>query len=97
MSIVIALIVVLVVGGLITKFYPKPKSTQVEEQPTWDFSPKPIPESTHVNPPVPETLTPKETIIESTPEVVVETPTMVAKPKKKPQPKKKSLKAKTNA
>ena len=38
MSIVIVLIVVLVVGGLIVKFYPYPKKVKViEEQPTWDF------------------------------------------------------------
>ena len=85
MSIVIALIIVLVVAGLVVKFYPKPKTTQVEEQPTWEFSPKPIPESTHVIPPTPETLTPKS---EAVVEPVVNAPKMAAKPKKKPQHKK---------
>ena len=39
MSIVIALAVVLVVAGLIAKFYPKP-TPKVEEKATWDFTPK---------------------------------------------------------
>ena len=93
MSIVIALIIVAVVSLLIAKYYPKPKNVQVEEQPTWEFLPKPIPESTHVNPPTPETLTPKKEVITKS---VVEIPTMAAKPKKKPQPKKKPAK-KVNA
>jgi outer membrane biosynthesis protein TonB len=86
MSIVIALIIVVLVSILIAKFYPKPKSTQVEEQPTWEFSPKPIPESTHVNTPAPETLTPKKEVVA---EPIAKAPKMDAKPKKKkPQQKK---------
>jgi hypothetical protein len=72
MSIVIALIAVLVVGGLIAKFYPKQKQTTILAQG--------------------ETLTPEPVTDNSVPEVVIEplieTPKMVAKPKKKPQHKK---------
>jgi hypothetical protein len=71
MSIVIVLIAVLVVGGLIAKFYPKSKQTSFLAQG--------------------ETLTPEPVTDNSVPELVVEpleTPKMVAKPKKKPQHKK---------
>ena len=79
MSIVIAILAVIVVSGLIAKFYPKQKQSTILAQG--------------------ETLTPEPITDNSVPEVVVEplveTPTMTAKPKKKPQPKK--TKAKTNA
>lgn len=38
MSIIIALIIILIVSGLIAKFYPHPKKIEViEEKPTWNF------------------------------------------------------------
>ena len=74
MSIVIALIVVLVVAGLVTKFYPKPIS-KVEEKPTWDFISQPEP----VEVKTPEVVI--ETPVVETPKV--EAPKMAAKPKKK--------------
>jgi hypothetical protein len=92
MSIVIALIIVGLVSVLVTKYYPK------KQQQPRGFGSKPIPESTHVNSPAPETLTPKESVPEVVVEplvetkVVVETPTMVAKPRKKPHHKKKPAK-----
>jgi len=83
MSIVIALIIVLVVGGLVTRFYPKPNKTIVTAPD--ETTPEPI----VVTEPLVETK-----VVE---EPKVEAPKMVAKPKKKPQPKKKPTKAKTNA
>jgi len=86
MSIVIAILAVVVVSGLIAKFYPKQKQTTILAQG--------------------ETLAPEEESVTDSPvpevvvEPLVETPKMVAKPKKttakKSQPKK-SAKAKTNA
>ena len=81
MTFVIALIAVVVVGLLIAKYYPK-STPKVEEKATWDFTPKSEP-------------------VVKTPEVIVkapiaETPKMDAKPKKKPQHKKKPAK-KANA
>jgi cell division protein FtsN len=44
MSLIIALILVLVVATLITKFYPTPKKTElIEEQPTEIVEPTPMP------------------------------------------------------
>lgn len=83
MSIVIALIVVLVVGGFISKYYPKPNKTIVV-----------APEETKV-----ETTPEPTVVIESLVETKVtaeapkvEAPKMDAKPKKKPQHKKKPAK-----
>ena len=81
MSIVIALAVVLVVAGLIAKFYPKP-TPKVEEKATWDFTPEPVVVKT------PEVVI--ETPVVEAPKVAA--PKMDAKPKKKPQPKKKPAK-----
>jgi hypothetical protein len=81
MSIVIALIVVLVVGVLVVKFYPK-APPKIEEKATWDFTPK--------SEPVVKT---PEVVVKAP---IAETPKMDAKPKKKPQQKKKPAK-KVNA
>jgi hypothetical protein len=80
MSIVIVLIVVLIVGGLIVKFYPTPKSTTFLAQ-----GEILTPDETL------EELTP-ETVVVTEP--LVETPKMSAKPAKKPQTKKKPAKKK---
>jgi hypothetical protein len=73
MSIVIVLIVVLVVGGLIAKFYPKPKLTTFLA-PGETLTPE-------------EELAP-ETAVVTEPSVgkkiVIKAPKMAAKPKKKP-------------
>jgi len=84
MSIVIALIIVLVVGGLVAKLYPKPNKTIV-------IAPEPTPE--------PEVELAPETfvVVEPLVETKVNAPKMAAKPKKKPQPKKKLTKVKSNA
>ena len=74
MSIVIALIVVLVVGGFISKYYPKPNKTIV-------VAPEPEMEL------APETSVVIEPLVET--KVVTEAPKMDAKlKKKKPQHKK---------
>ena len=88
MSIVIALIIVLVVGGLVTRFYPKPNKTIIAALETTkvETTPEPIV--------VTEPLVETKVVVE---EPKVEAPKMSAKPKKKPQPKKKSTKAKVNA
>jgi hypothetical protein len=92
MSIVIALIIVLVVAGLITKFYPKPIQSPLAKGeiliPEPEFLPEPTPEV------IVEPLVETKVVIE-TPKV--EVPKMAAKPKKKLQPKKKPTKAKSNA
>jgi hypothetical protein len=76
MSIVIVLIIVLVVGGLVVKFYPHPVKTKViEEQPTWNFDPKSISESTHITPSIPEIYFPNPSISE---QIIT-----IEKPKKK--------------
>ena len=84
MSIVIALIVVLVVGGIIANLYPKPNKPTLAQGEILIPEPEVLPE-------------PVVDVVESTPEVVVETPKMATKPKKKPQHKKKPVKTKTNA
>jgi outer membrane biosynthesis protein TonB len=94
MSIVIALIVVLVVGGIIVNLKSQKITNPLAQGETLTPESEVLPE-------------PVVDVVESTPEVVVEpvvkttlkveTPKMVAKPKKKPQPKKKPIKAKTNA
>ena len=71
MSIVIVLIVVLVVGGLIAKFYPTPKSTTFTAPGEILTPEEPL-----------EELAPESAVVIE-PEVVNETPTMTAKPKKK--------------
>jgi hypothetical protein len=88
MSIVIALIVVLVVGGLVANYYPKPnKSTLAQGEILTPESTEETPEPTPVPEVVEETI---EVVIPTTPP---STPTMKAK--KKPHHKKKP--AKTNA
>jgi len=77
MSIVIVLIMVLIVGGLIAKFYPKPKPTTFLA-PGETFTPEEL---------APETAVVIEPLVES--KVITEAPKMNAKSKKKPQPKKK--------
>jgi hypothetical protein len=89
MSIVIALIVVLVVAGLITKFYPKPNKPTLAQGETLTPEPEVLPEPIH------EVII--EPLVVSTPKTKVEAPKMDAKPKKKLQPKKKPSKAKPNA
>jgi outer membrane biosynthesis protein TonB len=89
MSIVIALIVVLVVGGIIANLYPKSnKSTLAKGEIL-------TPESEVLPEPIHEVII--EPLVVPTPETKVEAPKMTAKPKKKPQPKKKPVKAKINA
>lgn len=64
MSIVIVLIVVLVVGGLVAKFYPHPKKIEViEEQPTWNFD-------SHVADLAPE-ATPDPTVVTAIKEQII--------------------------
>ena len=77
MSIVIAFLVVLAVGILISKYYPRPNKTIV-------VAPEPEMEL------APETSVVIEPLVET--KVVTETPKMAAKPKKKPQHKKKPAK-----
>lgn len=72
MSIVIVLIIVLVVGGLIAKFYPKPKQTTFTAP-----GEILIPEEELA----PESAVVIEPLVVS--KIVSETPTMTAKPKKK--------------
>lgn len=83
MSIVIALIVVLVVGGFISKFYPKPNKTIVvaPEETKVETTPKP---NVFIEP-LAETK-----VVTEVPKV--EAPKMAAKPKKKPHHKKKPTK-----
>jgi len=81
MSIVIAILAVIVVSGLIAKFYPKQKQTTILAQGE-TLTPEPITDNS-----VPEVIV----------EPLVETPKMVAKPKKKSQPKKKPAKTKVDA
>jgi hypothetical protein len=84
MSIVIALIVVLVVSGLIAKFYPKQKQpTTLAQGET--LTPEEL---------APETAVIIESLVES--KVIAEAPKMDAKPKKKKQHYKKPAK-KANA
>jgi hypothetical protein len=74
MSIVIVLIIVLVVGGLVVKFYPHPKKVEIiEEQPTWNFD-------NYVADLAPES-TPEPTVIAAINEQVIEKPKQL---KKKP-------------
>jgi hypothetical protein len=83
MSIVIALIIVLVVAGLITKFYPKPIQSPLAQGeiliPEPEVTPEPTPEV------VVEPLVETKVVAEAP---KVEAPKMTAKPKKKPQHKK---------
>jgi len=83
MSIVIALILVLVVATLVTKFYPKPIQSPLAKGeiliPEPEILPEPTPEV------VVESLVETKVVVE-TPKV--EAPKMAAKPKKKPQHKK---------
>ena len=76
MSIVIALLVILAVGILISKYYPKPNKTIVvaPEPPEIELAPE------------------TSVVIEPLVETKVETPKMDAKPKKKPHHKKKPAK-----
>ena len=83
MSIVIALIIVLVVAGLIAKFYPKPIQSSLAQGeiliPEPEFLPEPTPEV------IVEPLVETKVVAEAP---KVEAPKMTAKPKKKPQHKK---------
>lgn len=85
MSIVIVLIAVLVVGGLIAKFYPKPKQT------TFIATGEILTPEEEL---APESAVVIEPLVVS--KVVSEVPKMSAKPKKKKQHGKKPVK-KTNA
>jgi hypothetical protein len=92
MSIVIALIIVLVIGGLVANFYPKPNKTIVTApEPEVELAPETF---VVVEPLVETKVVVEETKVENP---KVEAPKMDAKPKKKPQPKKKPTKAKVNA
>ena len=84
MSIVIVLIVVLTVGILVSKYYPKPNKTIVTapEEPKVEAAPEPMV--------VVEPLVETKVVVESTPKP--EAPKMAAKPKKKPHHKKKPAK-----
>ena len=95
MSIVIALIVVLVVGGLVANYYPKPNKPTLAQGEilTPDETVEPITEE------APEPISVPE-VVEETIEVVIPTTppsTPIMKAKKKPHHKKKPAKAKTNA
>jgi len=100
MSIVIALIIVLVVGGLIVNFYPKPNKPTLAQGEI--LTPDETVESITEEAPTPETLsydfTPR--IMDELVDVVIPTTppsTPIMKAKKKPHHKKKPAKAKTNA
>ena len=75
MSIVIVLIIVLVVGGLIAKFYPTPKQTTFTAPGEILTPEEPLEEL------APESAVVIEPLVVS--KIVSETPTMTAKPKKK--------------
>jgi hypothetical protein len=77
MSIVIALIIVLVVGGLVVNFYPHPKKTEViEGQSTWDFD-------NHIIDSTPE-ATPEPTIVAAINEQMITIEKSKKKTSKKP-------------
>ena len=88
MSIVIALIVVLVVGGIIVNLKSQKITNPLAQGEILTPEPEVLPEPIH------EVII--EPLVVSTPKTKVEAPKMDVKPKKKTQPKKKPAKTKSN-